>query len=323
MSESPQFRFRLLIGAALPWPDRLGLAVRAPLGRALGSGHRGLFSRLGRRRLKKLASASEECVWRALNNRLGERLAVRFLMTTAPRWNTHATVFTTGPFILEGGDFSFDRTTLDASGRVWCLVVHRAEDGVTIARFSSTAADEPLDLPRGAYGAGLRIYEPAPSITLPALRTSQGTLTPTAQFQLADITRLEETVFHKTGPVYRLIHAPILQKLARAKDPTDRSVADAYLPVGNPETLFVFGHVPGAAAVTVDATALQAERALVYLTLYNTASFPVHSTAVAPGRTERAAASGSPRSLLLRIVPLSGRPDDHLDLLDAVRVEIG
>lgn len=318
------FSFRIV-----PLPGtarRPGFSSRllSPLGSALGAILKRVFKRLAERRIANMHHQGPDavsCEWRSLNNRVDERFARPYLIVNAPRWNPHAAIFTAGPFEIDG-EWSFDRADLDQSGAAWCLVIYDAKTGETVSWASSLTDGTEKGLAAGVYGAGLRIYHPKPTVTVPSLSSRSTELVPPLEMPSGDVKPLQETVFHLSSAFYRALHTPVLSALMAARETNDQALAERYLPVGNPETVFVFGAAPAGYGVRLDATAINPGTALVYCTVYNSASFPEAAIEVAPGAVAEIPARNGARSYLVRIVPLVAGVETRQALMDALEVSV-
>jgi len=259
-------------------------------------------------------------VWRVLDDRLSERFALPYVMVTAPRWNTHAHILTAGPFHHKAGTLRFDGPT-GGNWKAWSMVIYDAVTGRTVDFLSSGKDATKVELPTGAYRVGLRVYEPDGALVLPEIAAAASTVVPARTIEARRIDTLEQRIFGKTSRFYRLLNAPVTQRLASTGGGVDDDLVEAYLPAGNPETLFVFGPVSRGSTVTIGAETIS-PTAQCYLTVYNTASFPVASQTVRSGErmTHACAESGS---FLIRIVPSEGSAEDNRHLLDAIEVDIG
>src|SRR5262249_49307691 len=94
---------------------------------------------------------------------LSKPFALPLVMTTGPRWNTHAVIATLAPVVVEG-TLEIDATAADRSARSWTVVVCTHPARTTVTSVGSLASpysggQARITLPAGTYWLGLRYYD--------------------------------------------------------------------------------------------------------------------------------------------------------------------
>jgi hypothetical protein len=247
-----------------------------------------LISRLYRRFQSRLGSRATR--WRLLNRAtLAMPISLPVLMTTGPRWNTHALIGTLGPLNVEES-LSIRTSTCLRSAASWTAVVYRFPDFFTLTQLSSLAADaredwSRVDLPSGRYILGIRYYGLAdqpqmPEVRVDGLLTTESADTPSTTNEVyADLDR-------RTNPYYHFLHFYIFTLLRLRELFSPQLVRSEFLPVGDPDTEFRYGLVLARHRLVLQMTpgALAGRR--IFFTAYNRASLPVLSEEITePGWT--------------------------------------
>ncbi|MBI1357402.1 MAG: hypothetical protein GC160_23935 [Acidobacteria bacterium] len=237
------------------------------------------------------------------------KIALPALMTTAPRWNTHAIIGGAGPFHVER-TISFDVAALQASAGSWTVVLY----SFPWQRFAGMlgSIDGPfedrwrtLELPPGTYNAVARLYRRAETIALPEIRIDGE---PAIAGRPVD-PRTNDFYFdlpRRRGLFYLCLHFYIYTFL-RVGAPR-WLIEPELLPMGNPETVFKYGAVKRGEALAFHIPPAVLAQHDVYFTLYTRDSFPAlwHPIAEPESRTEPVAESGF---YLLRLHALSHAAD--------------
>jgi len=236
-------------------------------------------------------------VWRALGPELlEERFATFEMATLGPRWNPHATIGVAGPFHLRGrlGDqgggeeigISVDLEALRRSADEWTLVVYRFPGYQTVGAVASGrergGTRAYVDLAPGRYVLGLRYYGVDEDGVFPEVWTSSADRAERIPERPVppDLDTLYHRLTERGGLLYRALAYHALQLLRYRRWLPRRLVERVLLPVGNPETRFVYGalapgeilHVTPELVVGGDPEAVRGRD--LYLTLYGPDSLP-------------------------------------------------
>lgn len=243
----------------------------------------GIFSRLYRWSLSRKSEA--ELCWRVFGADTLENvpLALPVIMTTGPRWNTHAVIGTIGPFRVSQS-LELDLHRIQQSAQSWVAVVYAFPSFETVQsldshRFRQAVSEaEPwvtLDLPPGRYTLGVRYYDRAETITYPSVRLDGDRLLQPflADPQTNDFYDQLKDYPHKG--FYLALHYYSYILLKYRHHLSSAWVQREYLPVGAPDTQFFYGGLNRGQTLAVQLEPLALEQFDFYLTLYDWSSFPM------------------------------------------------
>jgi hypothetical protein len=202
-------------------------------------------------------------------------LALPAIMTTGPRWNTHAIIAAAGPFRVRQS-VSFDVGVLMASAGSWTVVFYRFPDQKVITKLGSE--DAPFDagrlripLPAGDCNMTVRLYHWSEAIRLPELEVDDVAAVPGRPVDPRS-NDFYRDLGRRRNWFYLCLHYYIctLIRLGRPRRLVEREL----LPMGNPETRFVWGAVNRGESLkmTIEPPVLATHD--VYFTLYTRDSFP-------------------------------------------------
>lgn len=217
--------------------------------------------------------------WRVLDAQaLRAPLNLPALMTSAPRWNTHAIIALVGPLSIQRA-FRLQVSTAARSARSWTIVVHTSPDHRIVASLDARdvfdqEAWQTVHLPPGNYRLALRYYHWAESIELPAIEVDGIEAVPATAIS-ANVNDFYHDLGRRSNLFYLCLHYYIGPLLRYRKGLPKRFVEQEYLPAGNPQTTFYYGFLKAgeAMAFEIDPGLLQSHD--VYVTTYNRASFPL------------------------------------------------
>jgi len=238
-----------------------------------------VISRLYRRFQARLGSRAT--TWRLLNREtLALPISLPVLMTTGPRWNTHAVIGTLGPLAVSK-TLSVRTSTCRESAASWTAVIYRFPDFLTVTQFSSLTSDSrsdwsELELPVGRYILGIRYYglfgQPLmPEVQVDGVPTTASIETPSnANEVYADLEC-------RTNLYYRALHQYIYPLLRLRSFFPAAFVRSEFLPVGDPDTVFRYDLVRARHRLTVRLSPELLDGHRVFLTAYNRSSLPVLS----------------------------------------------
>jgi hypothetical protein len=238
-----------------------------------------VISRLYRRFQARLGSRAT--TWRLLNRAtLAMPISLPVLMTTGPRWNTHAVIGTLGPLAVSK-TLSVRTSTCRKSAASWTAVIYRFPDFLTVTQFSSLTADplsdwSGLDLSAGRYILGIRYYglcdEPLmPEVQVDDVLVTEPLLAP------ANVNEVYADLESRTNLYYRALHYYIYPLLRLRSFFPAAFVRSEFLPVGDPDTIFRFDLVASRHYLNVRVSLELLDAHRVFLTAYNRASLPVLS----------------------------------------------
>lgn len=238
-----------------------------------------LISRLYRRFQSRLGSRATN--WRLLNREtLNMPISLPVLMTTGPRWNTHALIGTLGPLKVSQS-LSIRTSICLLSAASWTAVIYRFPDFLTVTQFSSLTVDSEKEwsnllLPQGRYILGIRYYGLLSSPKMPDVRVD-GLLTTRSIDTPSNTNEIYADLDKRTNPYYLALHFYIFTLLRLRKIFSQSFVHSELLPVGDPDTEFRYGLILAfhRLVVRMSSSCLNGRR--VFLTVYNRASLPVLS----------------------------------------------
>jgi hypothetical protein len=200
------------------------------------------------------------------------------LMTSAPRWNTHALIAITGPLQVRR-TLRIDAATAATSAASWTVVVHAEPAHRIVASVGSLdgSGEDPwrsVDLPSGTYRLALRYYRWSEPVVLPAVEVDDAPAVDPVAIP-ADTNTFYHDLSRHSNLLYLCLHSYVCTLLRHRRWFPRSFVAREYLPAGNPQTTFRYGFLPAGSWLTIelDDELLQTHDA--YFTAYNRASFPI------------------------------------------------
>lgn len=261
--------------------------------------------------------------WRVLSaETLARPIALPVVMTSGPRWNTHAVVANVGPLQVKQS-LAIRRESADRSSPCWTIAIHAYPRNRLVARFASAdaAGDDGWDtraLEAGRYVMVLRYYDWQGTIACPAV-VVDGVPVVAPMEASADVNHFYRDLWKRRTVVYRLLHAHIFTLVRFRRWLPPGFVTREVLPIGNPETAFVYEALwPGTrATLDIDPSLLDTSR--VFYTVYGRDSFPLEWRHVV--EPVSATAVATEKSLLLVRVHANrgGRPPSE----PRIRIEVG
>lgn len=241
--------------------------------------------------------------WRVISDEMLKMpIALPAVMTTGPRWNTHAIIASVGPLEVKQS-LELDPRTAIHSAKSWSVVVCTFPGMQTITHVGSASLDEngslpPVRLSAGVYWLALRYYHWTDNPELPAVRVD-GT-----DVVAAEPLNPAANDFYKDLPsrsrfIYLAMHYHAWIFLRYPDLFPAGFAAKQYLPLGNPDTEFYFGCTDRHESVRIDAAPEVFRCHNVYLTVYSRASFPLISKQIT--ETENVITPQIPATWLVRV----------------------
>jgi hypothetical protein len=214
--------------------------------------------------------------WGVVSGRtLSQPLALPAVMTTAPRWNTHAIIGGAGPITVKSA-VAVDVETLQKNAGAWTAAFYAFPKQTTAALVGSV--DGPfaerwrtLALPPGEYTLVFRLYHTGQHLELPEVRIDGGDGIPHAVVD-AHANDFYADLPARRSLFYLCLHFYIgtLLRLGAPAWLVEREL----LPMGNPETQFKYGAVAKGESLRVTLPAALLADQDVYFTRYTRDSFP-------------------------------------------------
>lgn len=235
-----------------------------------------------------------------------------WIMTRAPRWNPHALIANAGPFEAKG-KLRVRLRDADQGALDWTVVLYSHPHYRTL-QVLAPAADglgpewQELDVAPGRYTLSLRYYHLQPAPLAPAIEVDGAPFCP-SQPLAPDTNAFYRTLAGRSTLFYRALqyYVFVLLRFRHAVSPA--LLRREFLPVGNPNTQFVYGHHRAGQRIRIALDDALFARCYAYLTIYEGGSFPLAFHDLASARLVSAVA---PRAgyYLLR---LCARPGQALD----------
>lgn len=143
---------------------------------------------------------------------------------------------------------------------------------------------ENLSLPSGSYHFILRYYQPTPSIQFPEIQVDHTTSVPSQP--IPDEADTYQTFLQqlslKNQVFYSWIQLHVFYCLRWKNLLPPQWIHSLYLPVGNPETNFYYGFFEQGTILKWNIPSELFSAAILYVTYYNIASFPIYWNLVLP-----------------------------------------
>jgi hypothetical protein len=217
--------------------------------------------------------------WRVLSaENLKSPLSLPVLMTKGPRWNTHAIIGTLGPFSVKES-IAIDLDSANYSARSWIAVIYSFPDYQTITSLESNKLKSQekwvsLKLKPGKYSIGLRYYHWLDQVNLPAVQVD-GTEFVNRLPIPSDINDFYYDLIKRKNGFYLALHYYIFTILRLRKWLPESFVRNEYLPVGAPDTEFLYGYLMRGQSLQIEIHSVIATNYDFYLTLYDRSSLPL------------------------------------------------
>jgi len=206
--------------------------------------------------------------------------ALPLIMTTAPRWNTHAILATLSP-VAVNRFLEIETAAADRSAASWTIVICTYAGRQTVTSIGSLSPSlangkARIDLPPGKYWLGLRYYERRGEVELPAVSADSQPLA-AAQAISAGTNDFYRDLFKRSGFFYLALHYYVFVLLRYRSFFPESFVKREFLPMGNPETQFFFGALRRNEQLLVSVEPQAFADWNVLVTVFNLASFPIQS----------------------------------------------
>lgn len=222
---------------------------------------------------------SKASQWRVLSEKMIKApLILPVLMTKGPRWNTHAIIGTLGPFKVENS-LSLDINTANNSARSWIAVIYDFPQYKTITSIESNKIKSDdgwysIELKPGKYTLGVRYYNCLEKINYPAVRVDDRDFVE-AYYVPRDINNYYYSLIDAKNWFYTSLHYYIFTILKLRKWLPESFVRKEYLPVGAPDTYFVYNYLAKGQGLQLEINSEIIEDFDIYFTLYDRSSLPL------------------------------------------------
>jgi hypothetical protein len=223
--------------------------------------------------------ADQATRWRVLSAAsLIRPMTLPVVMTSAPRWNTHAIVANVGPLRVTRS-LAIHRSVADTSAASWTIVAYAYPGHRTVARLGSADgrgddAWQDLPLDPGRYSLILRYYHWRDDVRMPAVKIDGEEIVGEIAVP-TDVNAFYADLWKRRRLLYRLLHSYVFTLVRLRKWLPASFVRGELLPVGNPDTEFYYDVVWPGARCRVSADPEVLLRHDVFYTLYGRDSFPL------------------------------------------------
>jgi hypothetical protein len=216
--------------------------------------------------------------WKLYIERLQHPVGIPYAMLNAPRWNTHAFIASAGPVTIN------ENITIDFSGinmlcSSWTFILYKLPANITskvISCLDDSSLHHKVNVERGSYSIVLRCYELKYPVELPELIIDNGKVIVEKRLILDKVPVYPDKIMGKESRFYSFVHYYLHYAFREEMKSFSSNLEYEYLPVGNPETTFLFGYFNRNSSVYVDISDGAGDY-MVFITCYNESSFPIYS----------------------------------------------
>ncbi len=239
-----------------------------------------LLTRLGRivHRCKTAKSNS----WSIMDSELlGQPISLAVLLVNGPRWNTHAVI---GLTLVKVDRFlEIDLESTNESAQPWTIVITNYSGAIITLGSFGHQCDYPwkmtngritLQLPKGQYRLALRYYNLKQNACLPPV-WADGRLNVDAKSVSIEANNFYLSLRNRRNVYYLMLHFYVHVILRFQNMLPSGFVRSEYLPVGNPETEFMYGCMYDGEKLEILGDQQFFDSYDVYFNVYDRASFPV------------------------------------------------
>ena len=218
--------------------------------------------------------------WRVLSEKtLRSPLILPVLMTKGPRWNTHAIIGTLGAFKVEQ-EIAIDLESTNNSADSWIAVVYSFPSYKTITSIESNKINSKgkwhsIKLPSGRYSLGLRYYNRRDNIVLPAVRIDDKEFVANTSVP-SNVNDFYHDLIQAKNWFYLSLHYYIFTILKLRKYLPESFVRREYLPVGAPDTTFIYNYLKNNQALEINFAPEIIQNCNIYFNLYDRSSLPLN-----------------------------------------------
>lgn len=202
-------------------------------------------------------------------------LAIPLLMVVGPRLNPHAAIANFGPiYIAESLRFEPCSTNSDVPVSQ-SVTVYRTPLMTTTCQVDADAMGHAICVRPGWYTIAMRVYHDASggAIWLPAIEADGRRLVEPREIKVQ--TGFYEALADRSSAYYRALCFHVIWMLSFADFLPRRWIEGLLLPVGSHDTQFYYGSLKKGGALSVEVGDQGLLELEVYLTFYNTSSFPI------------------------------------------------
>jgi hypothetical protein len=258
--------------------------------------------------------------WRILSQEtIDSPLSLPVLMTKGPRWNTHAVIGTLGPFSVKE-TMALDVETANNSARSWIVVVYSFPSYKTVTSIESDKINSSdrwhsLKLNSGKYSLAVRYYNRLDKLNYPTVKVDDRIFVESLSIP-NNINDYYHTLIERKNWFYSSLHYYIFTILKLRKWLPESFVRREYLPVGAPDTHFVYNYLARGQVLKFEIAPTVINDFDVYFTLYDRSSLPLSWCVIETEEYSLPAATTN-GFYLLRI-----RPKPEVEIQDSARPSV-
>jgi hypothetical protein len=215
--------------------------------------------------------------WSTMSDDLEKHGAFYIISVIAPRWNCHALLARLSPIWIDRS-FTLELADFGLQADSWSMVLYDASLKTQQWVGSATISQKTVTwyLPPAAYTLSLRYYTDRDDIEVPTV-VIDGSVRVVGGKIAGEAPRYKrhlETIRNRSGPVFRLLHYHVFYNVSR-KEKCAAFLRRQFLPVGNPDTEWNYGHLAVGERLRVHSNRAHQKAFNTYVCFYNWASFPV------------------------------------------------
>lgn len=229
-------------------------------------------------RAKKSRGSPEASSWKTLSTTLAKPGSLPIVSVVGPRWNCHAQIASIGPLQIQRS-VTIHTSEIGANVDSWSIVLYD-EGSRTVAWAGSSNTAGPSvtwSVGPGHYNLIMRVYTDASAISVPNVEVDSRDLRcgRTIEGEAQVYQQYLQSIRNRGGLYYSLLHYYAFHHLKHADKP-ESWLRRHFIPVGNPDTEWLYGHVDPKQRLFVVRDEDREEGTQAFISFYNWSSFPVY-----------------------------------------------
>ena len=226
-----------------------------------------------------LLGKHEHLSWQGWSQTQAQTWGLPYVMIVAPRWNPHSVQHHLGPLQVRG-EISIHVEAARKSAKQWIISFYKHGREVnTLTSMKCTNHDpwHSVILTPGTYAIFLRYYNWDKNGTCPAVKIDNEIQIPSSPIEpeIDSYEKFMSNLKYRRNVFYRFLHYYVYNSLQWHKHLSTQFVRKAYLPFGNPGTIFYYGLLEKGEILQIDYPQGLSEKASVYLVVMDTCGFPM------------------------------------------------
>ena len=217
--------------------------------------------------------------WQSWSQTQAQTWGLPYVMIVAPRWNPHSVQHYMGP-IQVSGEISIQVETARKSAKQWIISLYehgREVNTLTSMKCTNHNPWHSVTLAPGKYAIFLRYYDWDKNGECPAVKIDNEIQVPSCPIEpeIDSYEKFMSNLKHRRNGFYWFLHSHVYSSLQWHKYLPTKFVRKAYLPFGNPGTIFYYGLLERGEILQIDYPPSFFGKASVYLVILDTCSFPI------------------------------------------------